>query len=656
MENPNPLKELDDKEKVVPYTDAEKKYAQYLQSRLEVARNQRNTTHDEFDGMSYTKYYESNLKGANSYIAPKKNKGDVLFTTGTTRQALLAYIAKLNSLNLSPEVRAFNKENKQDINVSHAIEDAIFQSNELDNDEEKRVLREYELLMQGTVFVQKSWVERFQLKKNGFNGKNWDGKVESAQWTEKLEKIFAGCTTDILPGLSVFLGRLTEFDMEKQPFNYTVNYRSWQDAEQIYSGWERWKYVSKDVRYFSDIIPQTIYNNNWRLQNTLLNTVEEIIYQDKWANEFMVILNGVMMMKPGFPMPWSYGEYNIVKQIFEIITTNFAYGGSLIKRLKVSQQLEDEFWRLAILKTQQSYDPPRGNMTGHVLSSRVFMPGKLTPGITKDMVQPLIESQGITNGEVQMLTMLKKNMNENSLPDIAQGQEPTGDPTATEIIQRKAQSNTLMQNAIFSCSMLEKKLATLTMYTLLENFFEPVETQADVAKMEIIEKYRTTSRTIPVEGYGMGRRVTRMQTKALPSPEDIYDEEEEMSEDEKQPVRLTYLNPEELKKVKYDWYIIINPREKESSELNRVLFGNMMNQAVTYFQQDLNLGHFEEKFAEAWNLNADKAFVNKGSQMLQLQPQTDQSPAGGMQAPTQGMMPKLNNQMKGQIQNAPMVK
>src|SRR5947209_527901 len=102
MDNPtgnavNPaLPEEKKQTKQVPYTDKEKDYAGYLQQRLSIARDQRNQNHDEFDGMTYLQYYESNLKGANSFIAPKKNKEDTNFVTGTTRQALLAMAAKIN--------------------------------------------------------------------------------------------------------------------------------------------------------------------------------------------------------------------------------------------------------------------------------------------------------------------------------------------------------------------------------------------------------------------------------------------------------------------------------------------------------------------------------------------------------------------------------
>ena len=658
MEQINPAleeteEELKEEEKTVPYSEKEKEYLNnYLQARLETARIIRNQSHDEFDGMGLIQYSQSNLKGGNSFIAPKKNKEDTNFTTGTTRQALLAYVSKINNLNLSAEVKAFNKEKSQDVHIGHAVEDAIFQANELDHDEEKKILRQYEMFMQGTVFVQEKWIEHFQVTKTGFDIKDWDGKISSATWTEKLDKVFAGCSRDILPITNVYLGKITEFDMDKQPYIFSVDYKHYDEAKSIYQKWERWKYVTKKVKYWSKEVPQTLYNNNWRLENTQENIVEEIIYQDKWSNEFVVILNGVMMTPVGMPLPWSYREYNIVKQVYEIISSNFAYGGSLIKRLKVSQQLEDEFWRMSILKTQMSYKPPRGNMSGQVLGSRIFMPGKITPGITAEMVPALVDVKGITDGEVKMLEMMKQNLRDNSLPDLNNsGSEQ--DQSATEIMQLKRQADILMGMAIFSASMLEKKLSILRMFDILENWFEPEGEVADTAKMMMIKKYRSTSKDTGIDGEGKGRRITKVTDDELPSSEDVYNEEEDMTKAEKQPVRVIYLNPKELNKVPHDFYVTVVPREKDSSEMSKIMFGNMMAQALQNFQQDLNLPYFEEKFSEAWNLNNDKAFVNQSKQSLQL-PSPDGQPQPGTPPQPTPQMPKLQNAMAPTPQPATM--
>jgi len=647
---PNPLDaELKEEEKTVPYSEDEIKYCGYLQSRLESARTLRNQNHDEFDGMSYTMYYQANNMRANSYIMPKKNREDVSFTTGTTRQALFAYLGTMYGLNLDAEVKCFGRDNNQQIQVGQSIEDAIFQANELDHDDEKKILRQYELFVQGTVFVQDNWIERYRTEKTGFDAKKWDGKLSSASWNTKLTKVYAGPCREVIPGINVYLGRITEFHTSNQPYIFTVDFKTYDEAKSIYGEWERWKYVTKKVRYWSKEVPQTLYNNNWRLENTQENVVEEVIYRDKWSNEYMIILNGVLMMPIGFPLPWDHDGYDIEGQVYEIINPSFAYGGSMVKRMKVAQDLEDEFWRLMILKTQKSFQPPRGNTSGQVLTGKIFWPAKITPGLTPDMVPKLdgVGDLGPTNSEVQMLDKLKQNLKDNSIPNLNQNPAEGGNQSATEIMQLKQQADTLMAMAVFSCSMLEKKLTALRLPIILEHQFDPIDQVADVAKMKISDMFSSISRNMNIPGKGNGRRITKL-SKSIPSSKDIAMEEKKQSKSEGQPVKINYLNPDALKQTKLTWYYEINPREKDSSERSRTIFSQMMNDATKFFMNDLNLQYFEERFSDAWSLNPDKAFVKQSQQQMGMggQPlpgQPSASPQGS--PPQQTQQPKVNQLM-----------
>ena len=46
-------------------------------------------------------------------------------------------------------------------------------------------------------------------------------------------------------------------------------------------------------------------------------------YQDKWANELVVLVSGVLMTPVGLPLPWG-ARYNIVQQGLEPIHEKFA--------------------------------------------------------------------------------------------------------------------------------------------------------------------------------------------------------------------------------------------------------------------------------------------------------------------------------------------
>ena len=54
-----------------------------------------------------------------------------------------------------------------------------------------------------------------------------------------------------------------------------------------------------------------------------------------------------------------------------------------MKRLKANVALYDETAKVLILNMQQSAIPPTLNLSGRVLSKRVFMPGAITSGLDK---------------------------------------------------------------------------------------------------------------------------------------------------------------------------------------------------------------------------------------------------------------------------------
>src|SRR6185295_14821196 len=162
---------------VPDYSQEERDYLSGLQIKLERARNERESPHDELDGMTYSQYWESNEKGANTFIEPKKNREDSNFQSGTIRRKIFAFLAELLKFEFYADVTAFDKNDLEVRAIGNSVEDAIYKGNQLDGDEEKRMLRQYEMLKQGDVFVEKVWDEKF-IKEKKFKGKKFDGKIE----------------------------------------------------------------------------------------------------------------------------------------------------------------------------------------------------------------------------------------------------------------------------------------------------------------------------------------------------------------------------------------------------------------------------------------------------------------------------------------------
>lgn len=576
--------------------------------RLRQAKIMRDREHDEFDGMTYLEYIEANKKGANTYIEPKKNKEDTNFVSGTIRQKMLAYLAALINMDLSPDVESFDEDDMEIKQLGEAMENIIFKVGEIDKDQEKKILRQYELLEQGFVFVEELWEERWRKKKNYKGKMNGIFNKKDNKWTTIIKKVMSKCTRNIIIPENVYLGDITQFEMEKQPYIFTVELRSWEEAKSIYGKWDNWKYVPKYIqREATAEDSEDLYSSIKLFNDHLKEEVEIVKYQDKWNDEYMVLINGIMMLPGGFPLSAMspIGEYTIDKQILEPISPFFAYGKSVPSRMKTSTALLDEMYRMAILKTQKSFAPPMANNTGKVLSSRIFSPGKITSGIDVERLQKIDpEGRGVDASEYKMLEMLQRNNDVNTTDPQFSGQQPQGSPTATQILETQRQAKMMLGLTIFSMSMLEQKIAWSRINNILANWFERVDSKIDPETNQFIEKYRGVNVPKMIEGEGTGRQMVKL-TEKLPSSQEVMDEEDNLSRPG-EPVRITYLNPKEIKKAKYKWYVTVTAKERKTDALNKVVFDEMMQKAMMF--PNINMGHLGEKFAEVWEINPAKLF------------------------------------------------
>jgi len=607
--------------KDIPYTPKQKEYLDSLNKKFKNAKDQRDIAHTEFDGMTYLQYCESNRKGANTYVEPKKNKQDTTFVSGTIRQKLFTYLAAISNLDLSPDIQAFDSQNNEIAELGEAVEDIMFEVGERDNDEEKKLLRQYTLLEQGTVFVEDPWEAKYRVVKK-LTGK-WDGEMNGVEWTKSTKKEYEGCTRNIVLNENVYLGDIRVFEMERQPHIFTVEVRSFAETESIYGEWEMFKHVPRTIVQSQNTQDtNTLYSPRHFFETTKKEECEIIKFQDRWGDEYAVMINGVLMTPPGLPLSaiTPTGDYTLVKQVNEVISPFFAYGKSIVARMKNQTVILDEMLRMAILKTQKSMYPPLANNTGRVLSSKIYAPGTITMGIDKEKIGPLDpNARAVEGGEFNMIEMLMKSIDRNSVDPTTSGNQPQGSPTATQILEVQRQAKLMIGLTVLVCSLLEKKLAWLRLYNILYKWMEATGKEYNSYTQEWTTKYRSINREKLLPGVGIGRQMVKL-TDTLPTPEQQMKEEDMMSTT-KRPVRITYLVPEEIKKSKFMWFINVAPKEKKTDALNKVMFDEMMTKALTSFP-NVNLAFFEEKFADIWNENPAKMF----SAPQQAAPA---SPAGG---------------------------
>jgi hypothetical protein len=593
------------------YTEEELNYRQGLIIKLTNSQSSKDSSQKEFNDMNYREYYDSNLRAANSYIAPKKNPEDTRVVTGTTEEKGNTLLSAILNYNLEANISAFDKEMMEVDELGKNMEDLVKKSREIEGYDEKRVLIYKEMLDQGTVFVEEQWVEEIKIVKK-LKDINWsDGvKVKDIKWDEKDEPGFTGCQSRILRGDKVYLGNIKEFSILKQPYIFTVDVISYAEAKSIYKNWDRWGYVPrKIVRVQPD---QNSSYRDWTLQDVQEDFVEVIKFQNKWTNEYMIMLNGVMMLPAGFPLQAisPSGEYTIAKGDVYPISDFFAYSKSIPAKTKVDQEVLDEMMKLIVLKTRKSYMPPLANNTGRVLSRKIMNPGEITNQIDPSKISTIGDSGGVTQSEFSAFEFIKNIIDQKSVSPAFGGDAQSGSQTATEILELKKQQMMKLGLVIWGVISLEKQLSWLRIYNILENWTKEQDTKMNDITGEIESVYKGIEVESEMEDTQMGKKIIQFSPEASElSPDQIMEEENQLSEVMRMPVRKSYIHPD-VSKMKYWWYITINPTEKNSSDLQRILFKQDIQDAMTLFgPQSMNFPYLMKRFAVLSKQNPDKFFI-----------------------------------------------
>lgn len=617
------------------YTNDEMDYRSYLIKRLVNAKNQRDNQYIEFDDMDFLTYYEENAKSANSYIRPKKNEEDTRIVTGITNEKVNTLLSSILNFNLEPNVIAYNENDFFVEELGETMEDIIRKTREMEDYDAKRVNIYKEQLDQGNAFVEEVWSDVFKVNKK-LNDTNWRENVDPKKinWKTKIEKAYSGCQANLLSGTKVYLGDVREFMMKDQPYVFTASVESYENLKRIYKNWERWQYVPRNMAPSSVTEDQDVAYRDWSLQELQDDMVEVIKYYDKPNNEFMIMLNGVMMLPIGFPLTYISPscEYPVAKGNNYPISRFFAYCKSIPSKTKVDQQVLDEMLRNIILKTQQSFAPPLANNTNRLLSRRTYFPGQITRGLNPDKIKPLIDAKGVTPGEYQSFELIKGIIDQKSIDPLFAGESTGSRVTATEALLRKRQQLAKLGLPIWGIIDLEKQLAWLRLYNIIANFTKPIDERIDEVTGGLKKIYRSVSVKTPGREYD--KRVINFDEEKANTlqPEQIKAEEDLLSTPGNK-VAVTYLNPKELQGVKLNWFINIEPTEKDTSELKRAMFIQNLQDAFALFgPQAVNLEYAKQRFSNIIGEDQEKFFNPMMDQMQQQMMSMQAQGMGGQEA------------------------
>jgi len=578
--------------KQASYTETEEEYRSFLIKQMTNARNQREQHHDEFNGMTYSEWWVENAKVRNGYKEPKQNANEVRITSGTVMEKTNSIVASLLNLNLEPNIEGYDQRGSLVDHAGKLAEDLVLKSNELEepsyDEKESFIIDEY--CTQGTVFTEETTKE-FVIPQKTVTELDLK-EADKIKWEEGMEKYYRYCDTNILIGLNVYLGNIKEPFIQKQPFIFTRRLIPREEAKAMFGNWSRWKNVPQNQEQFMATRDDTDNRqfNNWTLEKFDSLFVEEINFQDKWGNNYMKLLNGVMMFpvkKVGsrystIPLSALVGAcvYPVAKGDYEIIG-NWAYSRSVPSKNITDQTLFDEFLRSMIIKTRQSYDPPIANQTGEELSDDIFYPGTIWDDVNPDQITPLIDTQGVTPSEYNMSQFLAKMIDRKSVSPSFEGQEGQKGQTATEVSIQQRQSIKNMALAVQGLVGYVKQRTMLRLYNIINTWTLPDKLKNNVTQM--VDEYKTITVDTSLDG-GDGKRIIKF-TEELPLEQQAQAESRILSKVKGMRIQKDYVNPVIFRQaLKYFWKIDVVPTPKSDSALRIAQFSEFVKNAMALSQ------------------------------------------------------------------------
>lgn len=633
------IKEANERMASVPkieYTPEELAYRGELINKMILARNMRDRSHPELDGMTLIEYYESNRKKDLSYLPPKKNKNDVRIVTGTTREKDSTIVSSMLSMNFKGDVTAFDVEDLMVASLGNNMGDWVHKSREIEDWESKRSSFYRELASQGDVFGEEIWKEMYRNEptaKMSFDPTKDDPK--EFKLSEMPKKIMARAEVRMVNAKKLYPFNIRIQNVKEQPGCAVLNIYSRSEAKAIYGTWKRWENVPYNIQTTEAYFPDGTTYKDWNL--TGLEDTDRVAELKIWLphqNRYMIMLNGVMMLPIDYPLTAvsPTGEINIAHGKFEPIT-DFFYSKSLPSKTKIDQEVLDEATKISIEWFRQLVRPTKGASGNKTYSKNIYTAGKIIHDIKEGELFNLFpDTAAAGNSIFSFYKMFKDSIAEKTVSDNFSG-EQGGEQTATETIELKQQQMMKLGLGLDGVVNFERQLMWNRIQNLCVHWTDKDDKSVSSTTSGITEGYKDFSVHTEVDNGAKGVKMFRLRTKGenIPAVADQEHEEDQLSKKYNKPVRIVYINPDMLRSLRYRWFIVVTPSPASNDKLTQLMFIQNVGEALQTFGPDaLNMEYIKQRWAVVIGENYEKFFKKMSIQ--------DMIQAGGKSNPAVSSM------------------
>ncbi len=594
----------------------------------------------QFDGMGYSRYNETNEMADMSFLAPKKNKGDSRITTGITHEKDSSLVGFFLNMSFEGTVRVFHND-KEELEIGTALTKLVRKSREEEFYDDKRPMFYQNFVVQGTSFAHEEYYEAWVPDKSLITDDIDPTALDQVKWIDKgLKKEAYGCVSNLIDGKKVFLENIRERDIQKQPGVYTVEYVPRELMKGIWGKTANWKYVpymiNPSATSIGTLSQASIYSD-WVYGEIDFNKCEVIKVYRPFEQRYQIYINGIPMLKPKFPLKAisPSGLIPIAKGDLDIMNL-FAYSKSQPAKTKIDQAIFDEILQNMLIKSRQSAFVPRVNNTDKILTPDMFLGGKMISNINNQDVNPLIDNPGITPADFSFYQLLKTQIGEKTLTAAFEGsQDPnTGSVSLEQYMDMQKRNMLKLAKELDGAINWEKQMLRLRVMNLLVH---PTDKDDD-------DEYKNITTMGNLSNGTNGINIMKFQSPIQKTSEDVFNEQNQYSEQNGQDAEISYLDPKMMKEMldddSYYFCYEIIPVEKNNDKVTQMMFVSMVEQAANLFgPESLQVDSLKKQYAQVMGRSYDDLFISAQDlqakqQQAAIAAQTESASANGKEKGT----------------------
>lgn len=405
-----------------------------------------------FNGRSLYDCVDDWTKRWNGYI-PAQNP--LLDTTQSqiflnyTRNAVISYLVKIAMNLIKPKILAVNKKNNvQSKQFAQFLKDANQFSLNAENGDAKFFAAALETTIKGTCITYEGYLHQEQEMEVPVKFDSMTGKIK----TKKMKKvIYDDCYQMIHPVEDFYIANPFQPDVQKQEFIIPRRICTYTEAKGEFGHYPMFEHVKAGAYTITSDI--TTFYKNQLISELARDQVEILPWYNRSKNRFIVLINGVPIYDG--VIPFKDGRYPYAKAIFEPFANDFFWGAGFPNKIMGEQDLKNMLFNMMVDKTSGSLLPfGLSSDLDDIIEDEVLAPNKIRKvgDINKWKFETL---PGVSPGEVQMLQLTDKELNDNSngVSSSGQSSSPRGGKLAARQVMMQQQES--MQKLGFSASFLE---------------------------------------------------------------------------------------------------------------------------------------------------------------------------------------------------------